>query len=186
MSVVEPDPWDKQQASKEGGVITPADPFGGAAKFTLNLASITPEEWRYPLPGAKVISPFGARGGRRHSGVDLKTKAGDNILAAFDGVVIMSQVFSGYGNCVIVRHATGLETLYSHNVKNLVKVGQQVKAGQVIALTGRTGRATTEHLHFECRVNGKPFNPNLIFNHTTQKLNSHKLTFSKNGAVKVN
>ena len=72
-----------------------------------------------------------------------------------------------------------METLYSHNSKNLVKVGDKVKCGQKIALTGRTGRATTEHLHFEIRVNGRPYNPDMIFDHKTRQLKKTKVTFSK-------
>jgi murein DD-endopeptidase MepM/ murein hydrolase activator NlpD len=126
--------------------------------------------WSYPLPGAKVISPYGSRGGRRHTGVDLKTVNKDNILAAFDGEVVFSGPFSGYGNLIRIRHDNGLETYYSHNSKNLVKVGEQVKAGQVIALTGQTGRASTPHLHFETRVNGKPQNPAKYFDLSNGKL----------------
>ena len=113
----------------------------------------------FPLPGAKVISPYGKRGGRTHSGVDLKTKPGDKIYAAFEGEVVFSDVYHGYGNYIRIKHPTGLETCYSHNSKNLVKKGDYVKAGQVIALVGQTGRATTPHLHFEVRINGKTRNP---------------------------
>lgn len=114
----------------------------------------------YPLPGAKVISPYkNNRGSHRHTGVDLKTKPNDPIYAVGDGVVTMSKNYSGYGKCIIIKHADGTETLYAHNSKNYVKEGEKVKAGQKIALTGRTGRATTEHLHFEVRKNGKPVNP---------------------------
>jgi len=119
------------------------------------------KKWAFPLPGAKVISGYG--GARHHKGVDLKTKPNDAIYAAFDGVVTRSSPYSGYGNCIIVKHNNGLETLYSHNSKNLVRVGDKVKAGQKIALTGRTGRATTEHLHFETIVNGRKVNPSTIF-----------------------
>ena len=66
----------------------------------------------------------------------------------------MSAPHYGYGNCIVIKHAEGLETLYSHQSKNLVKVGQKVKAGELIGLTGRTGRATTPHLHFEVKWNG--------------------------------
>ena len=62
-----------------------------------------------------------------------------------------------------------METLYSHNSKNLVKEGDRVKCGQQIALTGRTGRATTEHLHFELRKNGKPQNPNALLEKLLKK-----------------
>ena len=114
----------------------------------------------YPLPGAKVISPYkNNRGSHRNTGVDLKTKANDPIYAVGDGVVTMSKNYSGYGKCIIIKHADGTETLYAHNSKNYVKEGEKVKSGQKIALTGRTGRATTEHLHFEVRKNGKPVNP---------------------------
>lgn len=97
------------------------------------------------MPGGKVISGYGTRGG--HSGDDIKTCARDTIRAAFDGVVRMAKPYGAYGNVIVIRHPNGLETVYSHNVKNLVKSGDVVKAGMAIGLTGRTGRATTEHLH---------------------------------------
>lgn len=158
------------------------DPFGSKGRFSLHLAEMPATKWAYPLPGAKVISGYGRRGGRSHTGVDLKTKANDDILAAFDGIVTMSQSYHGYGKCIRIKHPNGIETLYSHNSKNLVKVGDKVKAGQVIALTGRTGRATTEHLHFECRVNGVTFDPSYLFNHSTHLLRSSQLTFVKKGS----
>ena len=159
------------------------DPFKGKTVLTVDLRDIPDDAWCYPLPGAKVISAYGARGGRGHSGVDLKTRANDTILAAFDGIVTMSQPFAGYGNCIIVRHYNGLETLYSHNVKNLVREGQRVTAGQKIALTGCTGRATTEHLHFEVRVSGRHYDPQIIFDHASKKLKRRKLNFTKGGGV---
>ena len=155
--------------------------FSKTATFKWNLELMEKQRWAYPLPGAKVISPYG--GSRRHSGVDLKTKPNDEILAAFDGVVTRSSPYSGYGNCIVIRHANGLETLYSHQSKNLVKVGDKVKAGQVIGLTGRTGRATTEHLHFETLFKGRRFNPNLIFDHTSKQLQQSTLTLTKNGGI---
>ncbi|MGN0281998.1 MAG: peptidoglycan DD-metalloendopeptidase family protein [Prevotella sp.] len=138
----------------------------------------------YPLPGAKVISPYGRRGGRMHSGVDLKTKPNDNILAAFDGEVVMSQRYAAYGNLIKVRHFNGLETWYSHNSKNLVNVGERVKAGQVIALTGQTGRASTAHLHFECRLKGSAVNPSLLFDHGSHTVKADVLaSFMKTGKL---
>ena len=128
----------------------------------LHLDTLTENEYAFPLPGAKVISPYGTR--RGHSGADLKTCAGDTIRAAFSGVVRMSKPYAAYGNVVVIRHSNGLETIYSHNVKNLVQSGDWVLAGQPVALTGRTGRATIEHLHFATRINGQHFNPDLIFN----------------------
>lgn len=136
--------------------------FGDAQSFLLRMDSIGEGEYCFPLPGAKVISAYGAR--RGHSGADLKTKPNDTVRCAFDGVVRMAKPYAAYGNVVVVRHGNGLESVYSHNSKNLVKSGDWVKAGQPIGLTGRTGKATTEHLHFELRVNGCHFNPDIIFN----------------------
>ncbi len=158
-----------------------ADPFADGNSFSINLSLLNPGEWCYPLPGAKVISRYGRRGGRSHTGVDLKTKPNDEIHAAFDGVVTMSQRYYAYGNYIKIRHANGIETCYSHNSKNLVKKGDKVKAGQVIALTGRTGRATTEHLHFECRVNGRTFDPGRVFDHANHSIRTDLLTFTKRG-----
>ena len=157
------------------------DAFAKSPTFKWNLERMEKQRWAYPLPGAKVISPYGGK--RRHSGVDLKTKPNDEILAAFDGVVTRSSPYSGYGNCIVIRHANGLETLYSHQSKNFVKVGDKVKAGQVIGLTGRTGRATTEHLHFETLFKGRRFNPNLIFDHASKQLQQSTLTLTKNGGI---
>ena len=103
------------------------------------------------------------------------------IISAFDGIVRLAKPYYAYGNVIVVRHYNGLETVYSHNSKNLVKPGDYVKAGQPIALTGRTGRATTEHLHFEVRVNGQHFNPNLVFDLQERKLNNQCLVFTQKG-----
>ena len=84
--------------------------------------------------------------------------------------MIFSGKYYGYGNLVRIKHANGLETYYSHNSKNLVKEGEKVKAGQLIALTGQTGSATTPHLHFEIRLNGKAQNPAKYFNFTNYTL----------------
>ena len=146
----------------------------------IDLSLIPEEEYAFPLPGAKVISPYGGRR-RHHSGVDIKTKPNDTIVAAFDGLVRMAKPYAAYGNVIVIRHYNGLETVYSHNSKNLVKPGDRVKAGQPIALTGRTGRATTAHLHFETRLNGEHFNPNLVFNFTTRKLHRYCLLCTRKG-----
>lgn len=120
----------------------------------------------FPVEGT-FLSPFGKRGRRVHSGVDIKLEAGDPVSAAFDGVVRMARNYSGYGNCVVIRHYNGLETLYGHLSKIKVKVNQQVKAGDIIGLGGRTGRATCNHLHFETRFQGKAFNPKQLVDFDT-------------------
>ena len=158
------------------------DPFTITNTFRLDLEKIEEHAWAYPLPDARVISPYG--GARRHSGVDLKTKPNDEIYAAFDGEVVASGPYYGYGNCIRIKHAYGLETLYSHQSKNMVKKGDKVKAGQVIGLTGRTGRATTEHLHFEVSFGGKHLDPAIIFDHSNHKLKAVTLHLTKGKGVK--
>lgn len=160
------------------------DPFIHGDQFTINFANYAEEEWHYPLPGAKVISPYGGK--RRHGGTDIKTFAGDTIRAAFPGEVILSGPHYGYGNCVIMRHANGLETLYSHNSRNLVKVGQWLQPGDPVGIEGRTGRATTDHLHFEVRVKGRSFDSERIFDHANNTLRRQIFVVSKqpNGTLK--
>lgn len=172
---------DKADIEESEDEMKESDVFAKSSTFKWNLEKMAKERWAYPLPGAKVISPYGGK--RRHSGVDLKTKPNDEIHAAFDGVVTRSATHFGYGLCIVIKHDNGLETLYSHQSKNLVKVGDKVKAGQVIGLTGRTGRATTEHLHFETLFKGRRFNPNLIFDHTSKQLQQATLTLTKNGGI---
>ena len=159
-----------------------SDPFTITNTFRLDLEKIEEKAWAYPLPDAKVISPYGGK--RRHSGVVLKTKANDEIVAAFDGEVVASGPYFGYGNCIRIKHAYGLETLYSHQSKNFVKKGDKVKAGQVIGLTGRTGRATTEHLHFEMSFGGRRLDPAIVFDHSNHKLKAATLHLTKGKGVK--
>ena len=160
------------------------DPFIHGDQFTINFANYTVEEWCYPLPGGKVISPYG--GARHHGGTDIKTFAGDTTRAVFPGEVILSGPHYGYGYCVIMRHANGLETLYSHHSRNLVKVGKWLQAGEPVGIEGRTGRATTDHLHFEVRVKGKSFDSSRIFDHDNRALRRQifVVTKQKNGTLK--
>lgn len=164
---------------KEISVIDPKL-MGDSNSLIVDLGLIKKEDYAYPLPGAKIISPYGGRR-KHHSGVDIKTCANDTIVSAFDGIVRMAKPYFAYGNIVVVRHYNGLETLYSHNSRNLVKPGDKVKAGQPIGLTGRTGRASTEHLHFEVRVNGQHFNPSLFFDLAERKLYDQCLVFTQKG-----
>lgn len=112
----------------------------------------------------RVTSKFGPRRYRFHYGIDLALHVGDTIHAAFRGKVrIIDYDPGGYGNYVVIRHDNGLETVYAHLSKVDVRLDQNVKAGQVIALGGNTGRSTGPHLHFETRYLGNAINPaNLI------------------------
>jgi len=129
----------------------------------------------------KVCSPYGMRGNRMHSGTDIKQNLGDSIVSAWDGVVRMTNKnYYGYGGIVVIRHANGLETVYAHLSAIEVEQNQVVKAGDLIGKAGRTGRATTEHLHFEIRFLYVHFNPKTIIDFDNHKLCADTL-FIKNG-----
>ena len=153
-----------------------------SSEFTVNFAGMKPSEWAYPLKGAHVISPYGGK--RRHAGTDIKRQPGDPIYAAFDGQVVLSGTHFGYGLCIVIRHSNGFETLYSHQSKNNVRVGDWVKAGQQIGIVGRTGRATTEHCHFEMRCNGRPFDSSRVWDHAKNTLKNVILTY-RNGKMYI-
>lgn len=155
--------------------LDPVNPkyFGAAGPQKINLEFIGGTHWCYPLVGSFVTSPYDkererqdSTGTYRHTGVDIKTKlCHDSIHVAFDGVVEEAGAEPGYGNYIIVKHAYGLETLYGHQSRNVVHVGQHVHAGQVIGFTGATGHATGDHLHFEVIYRGQRVDPALFFDH---------------------
>ncbi|MCV6604822.1 MAG: peptidoglycan DD-metalloendopeptidase family protein [Porticoccaceae bacterium] len=94
-----------------------------------------------------------------HNGVDFAGKEGSDIVATAAGVVTWSGKRGGYGNLVEIEHGDGFVTRYGHNKENLVKAGDVVKKGQVIALMGSTGRSTGPHVHFEVFKNGRSVDP---------------------------
>jgi murein DD-endopeptidase MepM/ murein hydrolase activator NlpD len=134
---------------------------------TLILAlfdTLSGRNWAMPIKVNRITSDFGFRRLRWHFGQDLSLNVGDSVLAAFDGIVRVRQFErNGYGNYLVVRHANGLESLYGHLSKFLVKVGDEVKAGDLIGLGGNTGRSTGPHLHFELRYLGNAIDPKSIF-----------------------
>ncbi|NJK94392.1 MAG: peptidoglycan DD-metalloendopeptidase family protein [Bacteroidetes bacterium] len=117
----------------------------------------------FPVNG-KVISHYGRRGSRMHTGTDIKLSRGDTVKAAFKGVVTKANTYYGYGILVVLKHPDHLETYYAHLSKALVNIGDTILSGEPLGLGGRTGRATTEHLHFEIRSHGKALNPEHFFN----------------------
>ena len=107
-----------------------------------------------------VTSDFGfRRGWQFHYGIDTRLKTGDSIYSSFSGMVRIVQRGRAYGNYVVIRHFNGFETVYGHLSKTFVKVNQVVRAGEVIALGGNTGRSTGPHLHYEIRYLGQPISP---------------------------
>lgn len=119
-----------------------------------------------PTPSRNVTSRYGYRASfkRNHYGLDIKVYTGDTIVSAWDGKVrVVKSDPNGWGNYVVVRHPNGIETLYAHMSKHLVKENQIVKAGEPVGLGGNTGRSTGSHLHLECRILGEAINPELLF-----------------------
>ena len=121
---------------------------------------------RLPLPvSGRISSKFGMRfhpirkRTKLHTGVDIAAPTGTPIRASAAGIVISAGWAGAYGNAVILQHGGGISTLYGHCSRVLVKKGQKVSKGQVIAKVGSTGYSTGPHCHFEKRVNGKPVNP---------------------------
>ncbi|MDQ6954135.1 MAG: LysM peptidoglycan-binding domain-containing M23 family metallopeptidase [Mariprofundaceae bacterium] len=117
-------------------------------KVARNVKSLN---FRWPVKGV-LTSRFGRRGSRMHDGIDIGAKEGTPIYAVLAGEIVLSnQRLSGYGRMVMIRHRHDLFTVYAHNQRNLVRKGDTVKKGDIIARVGHTGRATGSHLHFEVR-----------------------------------
>jgi murein DD-endopeptidase MepM/ murein hydrolase activator NlpD len=128
-----------------------------------------------------ITSGFGPRGWFWHFGMDIKLKKGDSVLSAFDGIVRVTKYdLHGFGKVVVIRHPSGIETIYGHLSKVLVNPNQKVKAGDLIGLGGNSGRSTGSHLHFETRYLGEPFDPNCFIDFEKYKLKSDTLKISKN------
>jgi murein DD-endopeptidase MepM/ murein hydrolase activator NlpD len=112
----------------------------------------------WPIEGP-ITSTFGRRRQGWHRGLDIRAEPGVLVLAAAAGQVIASGAEPRYGLVVKLEHAGGFVTVYAHNTENLVTVGAVIPAGEPVATIGRTGRATSEHLHFEIRRFGRVYNP---------------------------
>ena len=131
-----------------------------------------------PTPSRVITSNFGRRWGRWHKGLDIKVYIGDTIRAAFSGKVrIVAYEGKGYGNYIVIRHNNGLETIYGHLSKQLVRENEYVRAGEPIGLGGNTGRSTGSHLHFETRLCGVALNPALMFDFPNQDVTGDFYTY---------
>ncbi len=132
----------------------------------------------FPIKHPKT-SNYGWRWERGHQGVDIGLTVGEPIHCAFSGIVRVATTMGGYGNCIVVRHPNGLETLYGHLSKINVKPNQQVEAGEVIGLGGNTGNSTGPHLHFECRFLYQAFDPEWILDFSNYSLRTRRLHLDK-------
>ncbi len=119
-----------------------------------------------------------------HRGLDLGLTTGDTIRSTFNGIVRYAEFNNGgFGNCVVVRHFNGIETLYAHMSEILVKPGQLVFTSDVLGLGGSTGRSDGPHLHFETRFKGQSFDPLKIFNKDNFTIHSNLLVLRKKDLI---
>jgi murein DD-endopeptidase MepM/ murein hydrolase activator NlpD len=132
----------------------------------------------HPVEGV-VTSRFGWRDSKHHNGIDINLVLGDTVVNAFRGVVRLAKWTGGYGRTIIVRHNNGLETIYAHLYKFLVKAGDIVDPGQPIARGGNSGASRGSHLHFETRFKGKPLNPESLIDFKNFQLHSDSLVIRK-------
>ena len=165
--------WNSGKVNSYNGTTIPA------------TKSIDVSKYAMPVKHRVINSHFGYRKqfGRMHKGTDLKANVGDTIYAAFTGKVRITKFErNGYGFYVVLRHDNGLETVYGHLSKFLVKENQYVKAGTPIALSGNTGRSTGPHLHFETRFMGVAINPEKIFDFVNGSTHRDHYTFNRNSS----
>jgi murein DD-endopeptidase MepM/ murein hydrolase activator NlpD len=114
----------------------------------------------WPLREGRMSSIYGRRWGKKHEGIDLAAPIGTPVYAAKDGLVLYADnVVKGYGNMVVLQHEGDLLTAYAHTSVLLVRKGDHVRTGQIIARVGQTGHATAPHLHFEVRKGQVPKDP---------------------------
>lgn len=166
--------WEIDKLFPEEDMLNPE----GDTTITLNLLANSNNGYFHPFDGP-ITSMFGWRDNREHKGIDIDLEKGDQVSAAFDGMVRVARMYGGFGNVVIIRHYNGLETVYAHLSKIKVQPGQLISAGDIIGLGGSTGHSTGSHLHFEVRFKGIPVNPKYLISLSDQKLLCDELTLKQ-------
>ncbi|HEY6974644.1 MAG TPA: M23 family metallopeptidase [Chitinophagaceae bacterium] len=157
---------DAQGGEEDSDVVSTEEIADFYEDYVNNISySISHTPLGLPFRGP-ITSRFGARenpfGGTKietHRGLDIKGPMGGQVKAMAKGEVEFAGQKSGFGNCIILKHGNGFETLYGHLSKILVRVGQQIDIGQQIGAIGSTGRSTGPHLHYEVRRYGQKINP---------------------------
>jgi len=129
-----------------------------AVTMAVSRGSNKSKSFAWPLRGP-INSPYGARWGKLHNGLDIGGSTGNSYCAAAAGTVVSAGWGGGYGNMILIDHGNGVSTRYGHSSKLLVSVGDRVEQGESIGLVGSTGHSTGPHLHFEVLINGSTVNP---------------------------
>ena len=151
------------------------EPSGETESTTGEKADFSPVfltvNFENPIKEGNITSKFGYRVSpitnkfSLHTGFDIAAPKNTKIYAAYDGVVVKAQYHEINGNYIVIKHSNALKTSYNHCNKLLVKEGETVRKGEVIALVGETGYATGNHLHFEVLLNDKYINPLYVLNY---------------------
>ncbi len=152
-------PESQQKARLAQATTTPEELSGPSPTKTAEATGALPS-FRWPVRG-RVITAYGAKtNGKVNDGINLAVPEGTPVKAADDGVVAYSgNELKGYGNLVLIRHANGYVTAYAHASELLVKRGDTIKRGQVIAKSGQSGEVASPQLHFEIRKGSSPVDP---------------------------
>ena len=166
----------KKRAKKQKKQTEQVQEIGETFDFSTMLLPITHE--------ALVGSPYGIRSHRLHRGVDVNVIKDEPVVAAYPGEVTMSRYNKGgYGNYVLIKHPNGLETLYAHLSKRLLKVGDQVFPGDIVGLAGNSGRSSAAHLHFEIRYGEVNIDPTTVIDFPHWALREGVSKFSMKKAI---
>lgn len=157
------DSWASRDSSRRGGRVIASGGLKEADEFYAPREGgkvDLPGNWQWPLDHVSVTSPYGRRGSKFHQGIDLRASVGTPVHAAADGeVVYVGSKIRGYGRMIVLKHPGNFYTVYAHHSKNLIRLHQKVRKGQVIAYTGKSGHVTGPHLHFEIRRGTRSFDP---------------------------
>ena len=166
------------------------NPIHGASAVIPSRYEISLKEFVYPLDGIRRINSgygYRRRFRRMHYGVDIDLNRGDTVRATFSGRVRLVDIDGrGYGKYVVIRHPNGLETLYGHLSKQLVKENTVVHAGDAIGLGGSTGRSTGPHLHYETRFMGIALNPQQLIDFASGAPRSEMYVYAKGRSTRSN
>lgn len=140
--------------------VAPADPKALRKAAVAKPPPLSGEGFMWPVSG-KIVQTFGPKAnGQRNDGINIGVPEGTPVVAAENGIVVFAgDSIAGFGNMLLIRHASGFTTAYAHNETLLTSIGQSVRRGQVIARAGATGAVTSPQVHFELRAGRKPIDP---------------------------
>lgn len=150
--------WDNPKTQIKAGAILTIREKTVDSPAVETISRGATQGWGWPA-NAVISSDYGYRNGQFHHGIDLAIPHGTDIVAARAGKIAKAQWIDIYGLTVIIDHGNGVQSLYAHNQKLMVRAGDWVEQGEQVAVSGSTGRSTGPHLHFEIRLNGKALDP---------------------------